>query len=1006
MSNDRPFSGRLRAMRVRPTALSVAGAAVLAALLLVTATGVRLAAEPSATPRWDWLLDGLVNGTTRIGNTLYAGGTFTTAAPSSGALSRFFQLSPTTGAALPGSPEVNGGVRAIAPDGAGGYYIAGTFTNIGTAGPTFRGGPSPQRTAHVLANGSVDAVFQPQYGGEVAGMLRVGPSLVVFGRLFIDGGTSARALLAVNPVTGALSPWVPAIPGYVGHVTAANGVLYVLTWDAAQVRRVSAFEVTTGAALWTSAALPSTSTLAQGGDGIVVAGSRVVVGLDRLYSLDPGTGVIDAAWGGPAGASGTWTTALAVSGSTIYVAGRFSPFHGQARANLAAVDASTGAVLPWNPQASAEFSHMGVSSSGSVFVAADEALLVHRVNGEARRAAVFEIDASGMVTPWESQALFRVSAFHVASTSTPVFGALYVPTTGTATRAALAGFDTTTGALLPNTPTLTNAGFRPSVGALASLGPTLFMSGAFDTVNGQPRVNLAAVDTATNTVLPWPAAGVPAATAIVLAHGDWVYAYDGAIGTISSLRRVHAQTGVLDPAFALPRAPAGQNLPFAVDHGQLYIGTFTPVVGAQGWRLSIHVIDALTDTLRFLSSAPASITGTFAVDGDTVYLADPARTSSDVVGTIRAYDLRTSYPVSAPPVTGQLNGVAVADGRLFVSGGTFAVGATTRGGLAEIARPGAVTPWDSGSWFLESGFNLSFRGVTDVVARGDLLVAHGQTVSHIRLAGFSLSGASAPAGLRSQLTGPNTTFTWDAMVPPPTGGYVIEGGFKAGQTAGALPVGNATSVTLPMPAGPVFIRVRPQGSTEVSNEIVAGCVAPPLPPTALTTTLVGTTLTLAWTAPAAAVTNYTLLAGTAAGLSNVVTLPLGSQTSVSGTVPGGTFFARVTASNACGTSGPSGEVFFTIGAPDPLPAAPTNLAASVSGSTVSLTWTAPAGAVTSYVLEVGTGAGLANLGTLAIGATPSLVIPGVPAGTYVLRVRAITSAGSGAPSADVVVVVP
>jgi predicted phage tail protein len=78
----------------------------------------------------------------------------------------------------------------------------------------------------------------------------------------------------------------------------------------------------------------------------------------------------------------------------------------------------------------------------------------------------------------------------------------------------------------------------------------------------------------------------------------------------------------------------------------------------------------------------------------------------------------------------------------------------------------------------------------------------------------------------------------------------------------------------------------------------------------------------------------------------------------------------------------------------------------VTGNTVTLSWTAPAGPVTGYVVEAGTAAGLANLGTLQIGATPSLVVPGVPAGTYVLRVRAITSAGSGAPSADVVVVVP
>ena len=244
------------------------------------------------------------------------------------------------------------------------------------------------------------------------------------------------------------------------------------------------------------------------------------------------------------------------------------------------------------------------------------------------------------------------------------------------------------------------------------------------------------------------------------------------------------------------------------------------------------------------------------------------------------------------------------------------------------------------------------------------------------------------------------------MAPPPGGGYVIEGGFAAGQTAAALPVGNATSIALPMPAGPLFIRVRPQGSTEVSNEIVAGCFGPPLPPTALTTSLNGTALTLAWTAPADAVTSYRLLAGTATGLSDAATLALGPQTSISGAVPGGTFFTRVTATNACGTSGPSGEVFFTIGAPDPLPEAPTNLAATVNGNTASLSWTAPVGPVTGYVLEAGTSADLANLGALQIGATPSLVVPGVPAGTYVLRVRAITSAGSGAPSADLVVVVP
>jgi hypothetical protein len=99
-------------------------------------------------------------------------------------------------------------------------------------------------------------------------------------------------------------------------------------------------------------------------------------------------------------------------------------------------------------------------------------------------------------------------------------------------------------------------------------------------------------------------------------------------------------------------------------------------------------------------------------------------------------------------------------------------------------------------------------------------------------------------------------------------------------------------------------------------------------------------------------------------------------------------------------------VFFTIGAPDPLPEAPTNLASTTNGSTVSLSWSAPAGPLTGYVLEAGTAAGLANLGTLQIGAASSIMLPNVPSGTYAVRVRGITSGGSGAPSADVVIVVP
>lgn len=85
------------------------------------------------------------------------------------------------------------------------------------------------------------------------------------------------------------------------------------------------------------------------------------------------------------------------------------------------------------------------------------------------------------------------------------------------------------------------------------------------------------------------------------------------------------------------------------------------------------------------------------------------------------------------------------------------------------------------------------------------------------------------------------------------------------------------------------------------------------------------------------------------------------------------------------------------------PGSPTGLAATTSGSTVTLSWTPVAGA-THYVLEGGSAPGLANLATVTLAGT-SLAVPGVPRGTYHLRVRAVGVGGQGPRSADIRVAV-
>ena len=78
----------------------------------------------------------------------------------------------------------------------------------------------------------------------------------------------------------------------------------------------------------------------------------------------------------------------------------------------------------------------------------------------------------------------------------------------------------------------------------------------------------------------------------------------------------------------------------------------------------------------------------------------------------------------------------------------------------------------------------------------------------------------------------------------------------------------------------------------------------------------------------------------------------------------------------------------------------------VAGSTVSFFWQAASGSVGGYVLEAGSVSGSANLAAVPVGNVLALSVPGVPPGTYYVRVRAANAAGQGPPSNEVVVVVP
>lgn len=104
----------------------------------------------------------------------------------------------------------------------------------------------------------------------------------------------------------------------------------------------------------------------------------------------------------------------------------------------------------------------------------------------------------------------------------------------------------------------------------------------------------------------------------------------------------------------------------------------------------------------------------------------------------------------------------------------------------------------------------------------------------------------------------------------------------------------------------------------------------------------------------------------------------------------------------------SGQLLKIVPAGASAASPPANLQASVSGSTVVLSWTSPdpGAAVPGYRLVAGSAAGRADLAAFDITST-SLTVEGVPPGSYFVRVHALAaSGGASAASNEIVVTVP
>ena len=198
--------------------------------------------------------------------------------------------------------------------------------------------------------------------------------------------------------------------------------------------------------------------------------------------------------------------------------------------------------------------------------------------------------------------------------------------------------------------------------------------------------------------------------------------------------------------------------------------------------------------------------------------------------------------------------------------------------------------------------------------------------------------------------------------------------------------------------------------------------AVPPPPANLTYQVANSTVFLTWNNALGPVTFYRLEAGATPGTtfftwdSSVLVdpnkLPQLLARFGAGGVPNGVYYVRVRARNRFGLSPPSAELVVTLSGCNS-PGAPVGFSAVVQGSTVQFSWSPPVtgdlSRLLGYLISAGFLPGQQSAANLRLGNVTSHTVTGVPAGTYYVRVHALTScpgSGVGAPSSEVQVVVP
>lgn len=652
-----------------------------------------VAVATGAVTTWNPGADQQVQTLTSSGTTIYAGGYFTHLGGDSRAGVGAVSTAGTTTAWNPSSAAVVFAITISGPD----LYIGGSFSSMGGqtrtnlaavgladgvatswnasadslvftlaasgstvyAGGLFdnAGGAVRKGLAAFGPTGAVTA-WNPNLGSlynaggevDVLSLAIAGSTVYAAGAFASAGGLDRPNLVALDATTAAPTAWTPRPGGQVSAIGASASTVfaggYFESVGGVRRRGLAAIDSSGMPTSWdpdvtNDSIRGSIYEMALSGSTLYVAGGfDAVHGTNRqgLAAVDLSDGVPTAWAPDPDDAVDT----LATSGSTVYAGGEFTHIGGQAREHIAALDASTGAATAWNPGTSG-YPRVIAPASSSVFVGGS----FDEIGGRDRNNLAELSASTGAATTWNPNVEGAVDT--LALSGTTLYAGGNFNTVGGLNRSHLVALDTTSGTPTAWSPAVSNDDVL-NVSALAISGSTVYVGGYFDSIAGQTRHNLAAVRTSDGSAMPWnPALDLPYGFSDVRAialGGTSVYAGGDFDFVGAALQPGFARfddDGVVPPPHALTVSTAGSgsgsvtSTPGTINCPGTCAGSF-----ADGQLVTLTATPATGSSFAGWSGA-CSATATCSIT------MDDARAATATFSVITGTPIITPLPPPLPP---------------------------------------------------------------------------------------------------------------------------------------------------------------------------------------------------------------------------------------------------------------------------------------------------------------------------------------------------------------------